>query len=108
MHLHEEPDPSVRQAGQEPHLPQRPGSVQLSPPELLTRREELLLVARRRHRNDPDVLRDVEGRGISPHGPSQPRPQPVQDLAEAWGEVQPPVDALTDRIDQELTMRIEE
>jgi hypothetical protein len=66
VHLHEEPHTILRQAGQEPHLPQRPGSVQRAPAEGLAGEEELFLISRRRHAVRGDVRGDVERLGI-PH-----------------------------------------
>ena len=107
MHLDEEPDPVVRQAGQEPHLPQGPAPVQWTAPEPLAGEEELQLVARGRHRVDADVFGDVEGLGIAPHRPPQTASGPVQGLAEPWDKVQPVTHGFADRLDPKLTVGVD-
>ena len=108
VHLDEEPHTLVRKAGQEPHLPQRPGPVQRAAAECLAGQQELPLVARRRHGVHADVLGDVERLGIRPHRPPQPRSGPVQDLTKARGQVQPPADGLAHGLDQESAIRVEQ
>ena len=108
VHLYEEPHTLVRQTGQEPHLPQRPGPVQRAAAECLAGDEELSLVARRWHRVHVDVLGDVERLGIRPHRPPQPRAGPVQDLTKPWDQVQPSIDGLAHRLDQKFAIGVEQ
>jgi hypothetical protein len=85
----EQAQPLLWQAGQEPHLPQRPGRIQVSPAQLLTRRQQLGLVSGSWGREDPDAVGQVEGWRVDPQGPAQPTPGPVEELPEARDELQP-------------------
>jgi hypothetical protein len=64
--LDEHADPALRQPGQEPHLPQRPGPVQAEPPQLLGGAQQRGLVTGSREREDPHVIGEVEGGGVHP------------------------------------------
>jgi hypothetical protein len=72
VHLDEEPDPVVRQASQERHLPQGPAPVERATPEPLAGEKKMPFVAGGRDLVGADVLGDVEGPGIAPHRPPQP------------------------------------
>jgi hypothetical protein len=104
----EQAHPLLWQAGQEPQLPQRPGRVQVSAAQLLARRQQLCLVAGRGQRVDPDVVGQVEGRRVDPQRPAQPTPGPVQALPEARDELQPRLELLTDRLDPDATVAVEQ
>ena len=60
------PDPALRQPGQQPHLPQRPGPVQADPPQLLSGAQQRSLVTGSRDRDHPHMIGEVEGRGVYP------------------------------------------
>ena len=96
MHLHEQAHPSLRQARQQPHLPQRPGRLQPSPCQLLAGPPQLCLVTRSVQRHDPDVLGQVEGCRVNPHRPTQPPPRPVQALPQPRDQVQSGLNPATD------------
>jgi hypothetical protein len=83
VHLHEQGDPRLCQAQQEPHLPQRAGPVQPPPPQLLAGHQQLRLAGGDSEREHCDMIGDVEGRGIYPQRPAQPPPRGVRELAEA-------------------------
>ena len=108
VHLDEQPHTLVRQTGQEPHLPQRPGPVQRAAAKCLAGDEELSLVARRRHRVHVDVLGDVERLGIRPHRPPQPHAGPVQNLTKPGHPVQPSNDGHAHRLDQKSAIGVEQ
>jgi hypothetical protein len=103
---HKEPDPSLRQTGQEPHLPKGPRPLQRAPPELFAGKQQLCVASWRRYREDRDVFGDVEGWSVYPQGPAEPDPRPVQELTEAGNEMQPPPGVLADGLDREATIRV--
>jgi hypothetical protein len=82
MQLQERADPSVWQAGQQPQLPQRAGGIERSPGQLLACLQQLVLVAWRGKRVDPDVVGEIERGSVDPQGPAQPEARPVQQLPE--------------------------
>jgi len=82
VHLDEQPDPLLRQPGEEAHLPQRQRPVQAVVPQLLDREQELGLVAGVRKRRYPDVVPDVEHRGVHPQRAAQSPPREIEDLPE--------------------------
>ena len=108
MQLHEQAHPSLRQAGQQPHLPQRPCRVQPSPRQLLACQQQLCLVTRSGQREDPDVVGEVEGCRVDPQRPAQPPPRPVQALPETRNKVQSRLDPATDRFDPDVTVVVEQ
>jgi hypothetical protein len=72
MQPHKEPDPSLRQTGQQPHLPQGPRPLQRTPTELFAGKKQRCVGTGRRYREDADVFGDVEGRSVYHKG--QPSP----------------------------------
>jgi hypothetical protein len=88
----------LRQAGEQPGLPQGACGIQRSPAQRLAGRQELGLIGRRGQRIHPQVVGEVEGRRVDPQGPAQPPWRPVQALAEARDKrefwVQVPADLL--------------
>jgi hypothetical protein len=71
VHAHEQPDPPLRQAGDEPHLPQRSGPVQAVAAQLLGGGQQPGFVAGRLQGGDPHVVGDVEHRGVHPQRPAE-------------------------------------
>ena len=102
VQLHEQASPPVRQARQEPHLPQRAGPVQPLPAQLFAGRQQLRLAVDvvREH---VDVPGDVKGGVIDPQRPAQPPPRHVQPLPEPGKKIKPAVDLLPDRLEGETT-----
>jgi hypothetical protein len=99
---------SPRQAGQDPGLPQRPGRVQASPVQPRARGQQLGLVAGRGHLVDPDVVGEVEGRGVDPERPAQPSPGPVQQLPEARDQVQLRLQPPADLVDPDAAVTVQQ
>jgi len=106
VHLHDQADPPLCQAWQEPHLPQRAGPVQPPLPQLLAGRQQLGLASGRGQREHPDMAGDVEGGSVDPQRPAQPPPRGVQQLAEPGQQVKPAADPLTDGLDRETAPRL--
>jgi hypothetical protein len=63
------------------------------------------LITAVREREDPHVIGEVEGRGVHPQRPAQPRPGHVQPLPEPGHQVQPGCDQLPDRLDPQAAAR---
>jgi len=97
VQFHEQPNPRVGQAGQEPHLPQRAGPVQPLPAQLFARRQQLRLVGDLA-REHVDVIGDIERGIIHPQRPAPPPPRRIQKLPEPGKQVQPAADPLADRL----------
>jgi hypothetical protein len=95
------------QAGQQPHLPQRPRGIQPSPCQLRAGPLQLCLVAGRGKWVDADVVGEVEGWGVDPQGPAQPKWGPVQALSEARDQVESRLEPLADLLDPEATVAVQ-
>ncbi len=60
------------------------------------------------NRVDGALVGDVEGRGIDPEWPTEPAPWAIQELTESRDEVESGPDVLSDRLDPDTSVRIEE
>jgi hypothetical protein len=108
VQLHEHPDPALGQARDEPHPPQRSGSIQRPATKLLTRTKELRLVVGGFPRERLDVVGEVDGRDIHPQRPAKATTGHVQALAESREEVQPVPDLVPDAFDPKPPLPIQQ
>jgi hypothetical protein len=77
-------------------------------PQLLACLQEPRLVGRSPEREHPDVLGEVDGRGVDPQRPAQPERGPVQELTEARNQVEPAADHIACLLDQESAVGVQE
>jgi hypothetical protein len=108
VQLHEQADPRLCHARQEPYPPQWAGSVQPLPPQFLAGREQLGLAGEGAALEDRDVVGDVECWGVNPQRPAQPPPRGVQELAETRKRLEPAADLLADGLDRQTAVRFEQ
>jgi hypothetical protein len=57
---------------------------------------------------DPDVIGDVEGRGIDPQRPPEPRPRPVQQLPEPRDDDEPRLELAPDLLNPDPAVCLEQ
>jgi hypothetical protein len=86
--LRDQREPAVREALDHPHLPQRPGAVELLGEDPAGEAQELLVGARPRQGRVADVVLEVEHRVVDPQGPAAARGRDLELLAVARHEVQ--------------------
>jgi hypothetical protein len=70
--------------------------------------QKLCLVTWRRNREDPNVIREVESRGVHPQRPSQPAAREVEELTVPRHEMQPGLDDGPHVVDPEPLTRVEQ
>jgi len=92
---------SVRQAGQQPQLPQRPGWIQPSSGQRRAGLQQLGFVAGSGKRVNSDVVGEIERRSVDPQRPAQPPARPVQQLPEAGEQMQSGPDRLAGSLNPE-------
>jgi hypothetical protein len=78
------------------------------PPQLLDGDQERGLVAGGRERNCPQVLAQIEVRGVNPDRPAKQTARHVEKLAESRHEVQPGCDNLPHDFEAEAAIRVEQ
>jgi hypothetical protein len=96
------------QPGEEPHLPQRPRAGKRATAERLAGTQHVGVVARGRDGEDPDVIVDVERRGVEPQRPAEAETRHAQDLPEPGHPMQPPPDVLPEGVDPDSAVGVEE
>jgi len=108
MQAEEHPQLAIVEPRQQPQLPQRTRPVQSR---LIQRRRHLeqgCLVARSGNGSGPHVLADVEAAVIDPQGLPQAESRAVEDLAQARGQIQAPLDVRPYGVQPKLSRGIEE
>jgi hypothetical protein len=98
---YEQTHSTVREAGQEPHLPQWAHRVQALPEEHFDRSEEFGLSDWRLERQQPDVVAQVDHWRIHPQWSTEAASRLMDELAEARDEVEPAFDGIAHGVDSE-------
>ena len=104
MDLQDHRDVIVGEAVDEPHLPQRSGSIERERLQPAHQRGELLVVAGPGKRCQADVVVDVEVLVVDPHRPCLVVRHLHHPLAQAWNLVQPSFHVVAEFVETDPTL----